>query len=86
MVLSDAVTKSITILQALYNADGTLNKTVLVALVSAILLLVQQQAQIMGLDLTGKIASAQDCINTVLTILTILGIVSVQKDGATNEK
>ena len=39
MVLSDAVIKSITILQELYNADGTLNKTVLVALVSAILLL-----------------------------------------------
>lgn len=72
--------------KALYNADGTLNKTVLVALVSAILLLVQQLAQFMGLDLTGKIASAQDCINTVLTILTILGVVSVPKDGATNEK
>lgn len=71
--------------KALYNADGTLNKTVLVALVSAILLLVQQLAQIMGLDLTGKIASAQDCINTVLTILTILGVVSVPKGGESSD-
>lgn len=72
--------------KALYNADGTLNRGTVVGLVSALLLLAQQIAGIFGLDLTGKIASAQDCINTVLTILTILGVVSVPKDGATNEK
>lgn len=72
--------------KALYNADGTLNRGTVVGLVSALLLLAQQIAGIFGLDLTGKIASAQDCINTVLTILTILGVVSVPKDGATHEK
>ncbi len=72
--------------KALYNADGTLNRGTVVGLVSALLLFAQQIAGIFGLDLTGKIASAQDCINTVLTILTILGVVSVPKDGATNEK
>lgn len=72
--------------KALYNADGTLNRGTVVGLVSALLLFAQQIAGIFGLDLTGKIASAQDCINTVLTILTILGVVSVPKDGATHEK
>lgn len=72
--------------KALYNADGTLNRGTVVGLVSALLLFAQQIAGIFGLDLTGKIASAQDCINTVLTILTILGVVSVPKDGAANEK
>lgn len=71
--------------KALYNADGTLNKTVLVALVSAILLLVQQLAQIMGLDLTGQMSAVQDCVNTVLTILTVLGVMSVPKGGESSD-
>lgn len=72
--------------KALYNADGTLNRGTVVGLVSALLLLAQQIAGIFGLDLTGQMSAVQDCINTVLTILTILGVVSVPKDGATNEK
>lgn len=72
--------------KALYNADGTLNRGTVVGLVSALLLLAQQIAGIFGLDLTGQMSAVQDCVNTVLTILTILGVVSVPKDGATNEK
>lgn len=72
--------------KALHNADGTLNRTTLAGLVSALLLLVQHLAGLLGMDLTGQMAAVQDCINTVLTILTILGVVSVPKDGATNEK
>lgn len=72
--------------KALHNADGTLNRMTLAGLVSALLLLVQQIAGLLGMDLTGQMSAVQDCINTVLTILTILGVVSVPKDGATNEK
>lgn len=72
--------------KALHNVDGTLNRMTLAGLVSALLLLVQQVAGLLGMDLTGQMAAVQDCINTVLTILTILGVVSVPKDGATNEK
>lgn len=72
--------------KALHNADGTLNRMTLAGLVSALLLLVQQIAGLLGVDLTGQMAAVQDCINTALTILTIVGVVSVPKDGATNEK
>lgn len=72
--------------KALHNADGTLNRMTLAGLVSALLLLVQQVAGLLGMDLTGQMAAVQDCINTALTILTIVGVVSVPKDGATNEK
>lgn len=72
--------------KALHNADGTLNRMTLAGLVSALLLLVQQLAGLLGMDLTGQMAAVQDCINTALTILTIVGVVSVPKDGATNEK
>jgi len=69
--------------KALYNADGTLNRGTVVGLVSALLLLAQQIAGIFGLDLTGQMSAVQDCVNTVLTVL---GVVSVPKDGATHEK
>lgn len=72
--------------KALHNADETLNRMTLAGLVSALLLLVQQLAGLLGMDLTGQMAAVQDCINTALTILTIVGVVSVPKDGATNEK
>lgn len=72
--------------KTLYNADGTLNRGTVVGLVSALLLLAQQIAGIFGLDLTGQMSAVQDCVNTVLTILTVLGVVSVPKDGATHEK
>lgn len=72
--------------KALHNADGTLNRMTLAGLVSALLLFVQQLAGLLGMDLTGQMAAVQDCINTALTILTIVGVVSVPKDGATNEK
>lgn len=72
--------------KALHNADGTLNRMTLAGLVSALLLLVQQLAGLLGMDLTGQMAAVQDCINTALTILTVVGVVSVPKDGAENGK
>lgn len=72
--------------KALHNADGTLNRMTLTGLVSALLLLVQQLAGLLGMDLTGQMAAVQDCINTALTILTVVGVVSVPKDGAENGK
>lgn len=72
--------------KALHNADGTLNRMTLAGLVSALLLFVQQIAGLLGMDLTGQMAAVQDCINTALTILAILGVVSVPKDGVMNEK
>lgn len=72
--------------KALHNADGTLNRMTLAGMVSALLLLVQQIAGLLGMDLTGQMAAVQDCINTALTILTIVGVVSVPKDGAENGK
>ena len=70
--------------KALYNADGTLNKSVLVGLVSAILLLIQQIASLVGFDLTGYMSNVQDIVNTVLTILTILGVVSIPNGDDTH--
>lgn len=70
--------------KALYNADGTLNKSVLVGLVSAILLLVQQVASLAGFDLTGYMSNVQDIVNTMLAILTILGVVSTSDGGDTH--
>lgn len=67
--------------KALYNADGTLNRGTVVGLVSALLLLAQQIAGIFGLDLTGQMSAVQDCVNTVLTILTVLGVMSFPKGG-----
>lgn len=72
--------------KALHNVDGTLNRMTLAGLVSALMLLVQQVAGLLGMDLTGQMAAVQDCINTALTILTIVGVVSVPKDGAANGK
>nr|DAM76329.1 MAG TPA: holin [Caudoviricetes sp.] len=72
--------------KALHNVDGTLNRMTLAGLVSALLLLVQQVAGLLGMDLTGQMASVQDCINTALTILTIVGVVSVPKEEDNDDK
>ncbi|MCF2543769.1 hypothetical protein I6E08_00790 [Ligilactobacillus ruminis] len=71
--------------KALYNADGTLNRGTVVGLVSALLLLAQQIAGIFGLDLTGQMPAVQDCVNTLLTILTVLGVMSVPKGGESSD-
>lgn len=72
--------------KALHNVDGTLNRMTLAGLVSALLLLVQQLAGLLGMDLTGQMAAVQDCINTALTILTIVGVVSVPKEEGSDDK
>lgn len=72
--------------KALHNVDGTLNRMTLAGLVSALLLLVQQLAGLLGMDLTGHMAAVQDCINTALTILTIVGVVSVPKEEDNDDK
>lgn len=74
------------IYKALHNADGTLNRMTLAGLVSALLLLVQQISSLLGMDLTGQMAAVQDCINTALTILTIVGVVSVPKGEGNDDK
>ena len=71
--------------KVLYNADGTLNRGTVVGLVSALLLLAQQIAGIFGLDLTGQMSAVQDCVNTVLTILTVLGVMSFPKGGESSD-
>lgn len=71
--------------KALYNADGTLNRGTVVGLVSALLLFAQQIAGIFGLDLTGQMSAVQYCVNTVLTILTVLGVMSVPKGGESSD-
>lgn len=71
--------------KALYNTDGTLNRGTVVGLVSALLLFAQQIAGIFGLDLTGQMSAVQDCVNTVLTILTFLGVMSVPKGGESSD-
>lgn len=71
--------------KALYNADGTLNRGTVIGLVSALLLLAQQIAGIFGLDLTGQMSAVQDCVNTVLTILTVLGVMSFPKGGESSD-
>lgn len=72
--------------KALHNVDGTLNRLTLAGLVSALLLLVQQISSLLGMDLTGQMAAVQDCINTALTILTIVGVVSVPKEEDNDDK
>lgn len=72
--------------KALHNADGTLNRMTLAGLVSSLLLLVQQIAGLLGMDLTGQMAAVQDCINTALTILTVVGVVSVPKEEDNDDK
>ena len=59
----------------LFNQDGSLNGKMLASLISLGLVLIQQVLAIFGLRFTGDIGDIVGAINTVLTILRILGVV-----------
>lgn len=58
-----------------FNADGTLNKTVIASFVTLIILLVQQVLAIFGVKFTGDWSQIAGAINTVLAILAVAGFV-----------
>lgn len=61
--------------KSLYNADGTLNGTIIASLISLLLVLIQQILAVFGLRFTGDIGDLVGGINTILTILGLLGVV-----------
>lgn len=61
--------------KVLLNADGSINGTLLASLISLTLVLIQQILAIFGIHFTGDIGSLVGAINTLLTILGLLGIV-----------
>lgn len=58
-----------------FNADGTLNKTVVTSFITLLILLVQQVLTIFGVKFTGDWSQIVGAINTVLAILTAAGFV-----------
>lgn len=62
---------------AITNADGTLNGKVLAGLVSALILLAQQLLGAFGIEFKGNWDNIQAIFNTILTVLTIVGVVSI---------
>ena len=62
------------------NADGTLNKGVLTGLISSLILLAQQVIKVFGIDFGGNWEDIQNLLNTILSVLVIIGVVSAPKD------
>lgn len=62
---------------AITNADGTLNGKVLAGLISALVLLAQQILGAFGIEFKGNWENVQAIFNTILTVLTIIGVVSI---------
>lgn len=62
---------------AITNADGTLNGKVLAGLISALILLAQQLLGAFGIEFKGNWDNIQAVFNTILTVLTIIGVVSI---------
>lgn len=62
---------------AITNADGTLNGKVLAGLISALILLAQQLLGAFGIEFKGNWDNIQAIFNTILTVLTIIGVVSI---------
>jgi uncharacterized membrane protein len=58
------------------NQDGTINGKVLAGAISALLLLGQQVALAVGYNVPGHLGDWVNVINTVLVVLTMLGVVS----------
>lgn len=63
--------------QTITNADGTLNGKVLTGLISALILLAQQVVGVFGIEFKGSWDNIQAIFNTILTVLTIVGVVSI---------
>lgn len=60
--------------KALTNADGTINGKVVAGLISLLIVLVQQVLGVFGLHFHGDVGSLIGAINTVLTILGLIGV------------
>lgn len=60
--------------KALTNADGTINGKVVAGLISLLIVLVQQVLGVFGLRFHGDVGSLIGAINTVLTILGLIGV------------
>lgn len=60
---------------ALHNPDGTLNGKIIASLISLSLVLIQQLLAVFGLKFTGDMGNLVSGINTILTILGLLGVV-----------
>lgn len=60
--------------KALINADGTVNGKVVAGLISLLIVLVQQVLGVFGLHFHGDIGALVGAINTILTILGLVGV------------
>lgn len=58
------------------NADGSLNGKLIAGIISLLIVLVQQVLAIFGIKFTGDWSAIVGVINTVLTILGMLGVVT----------
>ena len=58
------------------NADGSLNGKLIAGIISLLIVLVQQVLAVFGIKFTGDWTSIVAVINTVLTILGMLGVVT----------
>ena len=61
---------------SLKNPDGSLNGKLIAGLISLLIVLVQQVLAVFGVKFTGDWTSIVAIINTVLTILGLLGVVT----------
>ena len=58
------------------NADGSLNGKLIAGIISLLIVLIQQVLAVFGVKFTGDWTSIVAVINTVLTILGMLGVVT----------
>ena len=61
---------------SLKNADGSLNGKLIAGLISLLIVLIQQLLAVFGIKFTGDWTSIVAVINTVLTILGMLGVIT----------
>lgn len=58
-----------------FNADGTLNKTVIASFITLLILLIQEVLAIFGIKFTGDWSQIAGAINTILALLTVGGFI-----------
>ncbi|KZU32874.1 prophage Lp2 protein 58 [Lactiplantibacillus plantarum] len=58
------------------NADGSLNGKLIAGIISLVIVLIQQVLAVFGIKLTGDWTSIVAVINTILTILGMLGVIT----------
>ena len=61
---------------SLKNADGSLNGRLIAGIISLVIVLVQQVLAMFGIKFTGDWTSIVAVINTILTILGMLGVIT----------